>query len=433
MSSNDINILADWQWMKPDVIRRFLSFVWSDFHGNHGTENAKSLTYMSLFAVVPLLTMILAILSAFPSFQIFGTQIQDMLLNNLLPSSSSELESYLSEFTEKAKNLTWIGALMLLGSAYLMLVNVERSFNRIWNVTLPRKGIGSFLLYWSILSLSPLLLGVGFAISSYITSLTLFEKFTEVSDVVGASSVVLKVFPTILTATAFTLIYVAVPNCSVKFKHALVGGIVVAMLFILMNWIFTVFISVASIELVYGTFAALPIFLMWLYACWVVILFGANLVKSIPHFRTSTIRQQLHPTLLVLALLHNFWCNHQKGSSVSISKLIDENWPFKDDQLDSCLGLLRKENFIRECGENEYILNRDLDTLTLWDIQNVMPWKMPVGEDLMKSVPAAVAEHLPDIEALQKAFTGVEKASHEEFSTTIAGHFHNARRKAGSD
>jgi len=93
MSSNDISILADWQWMKPDVIRCFLGFVWSEFHGNLGTENAKSLTYMSLFAVVPLLTIILAILSAFPSFQIFGTQIQDMLLNNLLPSSSSELES----------------------------------------------------------------------------------------------------------------------------------------------------------------------------------------------------------------------------------------------------------------------------------------------------------------------------------------------------
>ena len=113
--------------------------------------------------------------------------------------------------------------------------------------------------------------------------------------------------------------------------------------------------------------------------------------------------------------------------------MIDENWLFKDDQLDSCLGLFLKENFIRECGENEYILNRDFDTLTLWDIQNLMLWKMPVGEDLMKSVPAAVAEHLPDIEVLQKAFTGVEKTSHEEFSTTIAGHFHNARTKSGSD
>jgi membrane protein len=429
MTSKDINIMADWQWMKPDVLWRFLGFVWGEFHGNHGTENAKSLTYMSLFAVVPLLTLILAILSAFPSFQVFGNQIQGMLLNNLLPSSSSELESYLSDFTEQAKNLTWIGALMLLASAYLMLVNVERSFNRIWNVTLPRKGIASFLLYWSILSLSPLLLGVGFAISSYITSLTLFEKFSEVSDLVGARSVVLSVFPTILTTTAFTLLYVAVPNCRVRFKHALVGGLVVALLFILMKWIFTGFISAASIEFVYGTFAALPIFLMWLYACWVVILFGANLVKSIPHFRTSTIRQQLHPTLLVLALLHNFWCNHQKGSSVSISTLIDENWPFKNDQLDNCLGLLLTENFIRECGENEYILNRDLDTMTLWDIQKVMPWKMPVGEDFRKSIPAAVAEHLPDIEALQKAFAGVEETSKEEFSTTIAEHFHNTRKK----
>ena len=225
------------QWIKPEVIWRFLNFVFKESLANQGLENAKSLTYMSLFAVVPLLTLILAILSAFPSFQVFGNQIQDMIFNRLLPSSSSELEVYLSDFSEQAKNLTWIGAVMLLATAYLMLVNIERSFNRIWSVAQQRKGIASFLLYWSVLSLSPLLLGVGFAISSYITSFTLFEKFTEVSDIVGAKSMVLSIFPAVTTTIAFTLLYVAVPNCGVRLRHALTGGLVVALLFIIVKWI----------------------------------------------------------------------------------------------------------------------------------------------------------------------------------------------------
>ena len=241
----------DWFSLKrPQSQWGFVCFVYREFTLNHGLEFAKSLTYMSLFAVVPLLTLMLAILSAFPSFQVFGNEIQEMIFQRLLPSSTSELEDYLANFAGQAKNLTWAGAVMLLATAYFMLVNIERSFNRIWDVSQQRKGISSFMLYWSVLSLSPLLLGVGFAISSYITSLSLFETFTEVSDLVGARSLVLSLFPTVLTTLGFTLLYVAVPNCGVRLVHGLIGGAVVALLFILVKWVFALFIGMASYEFV---------------------------------------------------------------------------------------------------------------------------------------------------------------------------------------
>ena len=434
ISSSEVEPTAV-QWFQPDYLWQFIRFVFREFLNNQGLENAKSLTYMSLFAVVPLLTLLLAILSAFPSFQVFGNQIQGMIFDRLLPSSSNELEVYLASFVEQAKNLTWIGAVMLLATAYLMLRNIESSFNRIWEVAQLRRGISSFLLYWSVLSLSPLLLGVGFAISSYITSLTLFEKFTDLSDIVGARSIVLSIFPTVLTTFAFTLLYVAVPNCGVRLRHGFVGGLVVALIFIIVKWVFSRFIATASYEFVYGTFAAIPIFLLWLYVCWTVILLGANLVRAIPVYRIRTVEKKVHPTLLILALLYKFWTHHQKGSAVTIRELLEQDWAFQDDLLGRCLRLLQEKRIIRTCGEGEYILNRELDSVGLWELLAGMPWNSPTGPDLQDPLPEPLASHLPEYETIRQAFVDAEKMSQQVFSASIAHCFRTGElsRAGGQD
>ncbi len=229
----------------------FMHFVYLNFNRHKGLENAKALTYMSLFAVIPLLTMLFTILSAFPAFQVFGNQIQAMIFDRLLPSSSSQLENYFTEFSTQARKLTWVGAAMLLVTAFLMLVNIERSFNRIWDVRESRRGLNSFLLYWSVMSLGPILLGLGFAISSYVTSLNLFDNFLDISETLGTTSLLLEVFPLFLTPGAFTLLYVAVPNCGVRFHHGLLGGFIVAVSFVIVRQVFTWFISLASYQFVY--------------------------------------------------------------------------------------------------------------------------------------------------------------------------------------
>ena len=386
----------DQQWLRPQTWWRFVCFVYKSFTNNKGVENAKSLTFTSLFAVVPLLTLTVAILSAFPSFQVFGNQIEGMIFDRLLPSSSEQLEEYIASFASQAKNLTWVGALMLMATAYLMLVNIERNFNNIWGVGELRKGLHSFLLYWSVLSLSPLLLGIGFAMSSYITSLSLVQTITQVSDsVAGGSSLRLVLFPMFLTTLAFTLLYVAVPNCGVRIRHAMVGGLVVAISFSLAKKIFTWFISKASYELVYGTFAALPIFLIWIYMCWIVILVGANLVRCLPLFREESAEEKVHPSLLMFALLHKFWDSHQKGKSVTIQSLIQNKWPFQGLKIDEYLDILVERKIIRDLSQDEYVLSQDLHGISLWEFLQKLPWAQPTSDDFQHGTPEVLIPHLP--------------------------------------
>jgi membrane protein len=402
---------------------RFLVFVYQSFMQNDGLETAKSLTYTSLFAVVPLVTLLLSILAAFPSFQVFGDQIQNMLFERLLPSTGSEIQGYITSFAEQARNLTWIGAVMLLVTSFLMLRNVEACFNLIWGVRDLRKGLSSFLLYWSVLSLGPLLLGMGFAISSYVTSLTLFEKFITMPDFFGARSAVLQMFPIALTTGAFTLLYVAVPNCGVRLRYALIGAIIVALSFTVVKWVFTTSIATASYELVYGTFAALPIFLLWLYVCWVVILVGANLVRCIPIFIASHNSAEVHPTLLLLALLHCLWERQQHGEPLRVRTLQDQAWPFKGMQAGKLLSMLEDMHLVRSLERDEYMLTRDLDSVSLWDVLTQIPWAAPKPDELKHPLPTLIAQNLPGSDLLKARFLRMADASNHEFSQSLSAYF----------
>lgn len=411
------------QWYRPEIIWQFLRYVYRRFMDNEGLENAKSLTFTSLFAVVPLLTLMLTILSAFPQFQQFGSQVQEMIFNRLLPSSSEELQSYLQTFSEQARNLTWAGAIMLVATAYLMLVNIEQNFNTIWGVSQHRRGISSFLLYWSVLSLSPLLLGVGLALSSYISSLALFETFTEVSTYVGVNQLFFTLFSLLLTALGFTLLYVAVPNCGVHLLHGFVGGLAVAFSFMVVKNIFTWAMSVASYAIVYGTFAALPIFLLWLYICWVVILLGANMVRCIPLFRESQRDVHVHKTILMLALLHDLWEKHQYGRTLVVDELMRENWPFVDVDIEECLELLISRRIIRAINDDEYILVQDLHVLSVWDFISGLPWALPKPDDLEKPLPEVLQHHLPAWPDVVAQLRRLEEEGRQGFQHSLDHYF----------
>lgn len=413
--------LANRQFMKEWLSNfwHFICFVYQNFTRQKGVENAKSLTYMSLFAVIPLLTVLITILSAFPAFQVFGNQVQAMVFERLLPSSSSELENYFTGFSDQARNLTWVGALMLLVTSFLMLLNIESSFNRIWEVREPRKGLNSFLLYWSVMSLGPILLGLGFAISSYITSLNLFDNFLDISETLGTTSLLLGVFPLILTAGAFTLLYTAVPNCRVRFHHGLIGGLIVALSFTLVKKVFTWFISMASYQLVYGTFAAIPIFLLWIYLCWVVILLGANLVRALPTYSIEYKKDGVHAHILLIALLHKFWLRQQSGKGLSLSELIKDKWPFNKLSITEALKILQDKNLIRDCGGDEFILSRDLQAVTLQQLFSWLDVALPKAKDFDR-LPELIIEHLPNVDSLKDRFADLELASQKEFAVSFA-------------
>jgi len=247
----------------------FARFVLRRFLADNCRQNAMVLTYTTLFAVVPVMTVTFAILSAIPSLQHVSTDIQAFIFSHFIPSTGMEVQAKLQEFSEQARGLTVIGIGMLFVTAIMLLVTIEHSFNQIWKVRQERKGVVSFLRYWAVLSLGPLLLGAGFAISSYLTSLRLFS---EAASAVGGVIPGLQLLPFITTALAFSLLYITVPNCKVPLKAGFAGGLFAAFLFEMAKGAFGLFVTrFSSYTLVYGAFAAFPVFLIWMYLSWMII------------------------------------------------------------------------------------------------------------------------------------------------------------------
>lgn len=189
----------------------FWRFLLQRFLADRGISSAAALTYTTLFAVVPMMTVTFAMLSAVPAFQGVGEQIQHFIFRNFVPSTGAAVQEYLWAFTEQARQLTWVGVLLLAVTAFMMLVTIEQAFNTIWRVRKSRRGVSSFLLYWAILSLGPLLLGSGFAISTYLTSTSLLSG----PDAVVGAKTLLSFTPLLFSVAAFTLIYATVPNARV--------------------------------------------------------------------------------------------------------------------------------------------------------------------------------------------------------------------------
>src|SRR5690606_23067945 len=184
-------------------------------------KSAASLTYVTLFATVPMMTVTYSMFSVIPAFQSLGDQFQTMLFDHLLPNSEQDLGKYLKDFSAQARQLTAAGLAFLTVSAYLMLKNIEANFNAIWGVPRGRRGVANFLLYWAVLSLGPLLLGAALAMNTYLAS---FRLVVGHYDSLGLIETVLQLAPWLLTWTAFTLLFVAVPNCKVPVAHGLIGG-----------------------------------------------------------------------------------------------------------------------------------------------------------------------------------------------------------------
>src|SRR5690606_25872231 len=186
--------------------------------------------------------------------------------------------THLQDFSKQARNLTVFGVIFLVVSAYLMLTDIEKNFNQIWGGLSERKGVANFLLYWAVLSLGPLLLGLGLVMSTYLMSLRLV---IDAYDALGILALVFEVGPFLLTTVAFTLLFVTVPNCKVPIAHGLLGGLVTALVFEVLKGLFTWVVARTSFTLIYGAFAIVPLFLLWINVIWTVILGGAVLVRTI--------------------------------------------------------------------------------------------------------------------------------------------------------
>ncbi|QCP50069.1 YihY family inner membrane protein [Trinickia violacea] len=277
-----------------DTIKRLAQFAAKRSGEDRIPQVAGSLTFTTMLALVPLATVAFALFTAFPIFSSFQASLQGFLADHLMPDQiNSQIFKYLNQFATKAKGLTTMGMIVLFVTAVMTMMTVESAFNVIWRVTKPRPLAQRVLVYWSIVTLGPLLIGVSLSISSYLFTRSPFFAGLRVSALIdwaltGAA------LP--LTALAFTMLYVYMPNCVVQWRDAAVGGICAAIAFELTKRGFGFYVRrIPTYTAVYGAFATVPMFLLWMYLCWFITLAGAMIASALPAIRIGQFHRQRYP------------------------------------------------------------------------------------------------------------------------------------------
>lgn len=240
---------------------------------------AAALSFTTVLALVPLATVAVSTMTLFPVFDERATAIQNWIYSNLVPTASDVIQLYLTEFVEQSGKLTVFGLVFLLVASLMALATIEDAMNDIWRVHRGRRWFQRVLVYWAVISLAPILIVASLSVSSYLFSLPLLY---EQAVIVSFGERLLRLVPFFLEWIAFVLIYMAMPNAKVRFGFAVIGGIVCALLFEIAKRGFAFYLlNFDSYQVVYGALATVPIFLVWIYICWLIVLLGAEIVASL--------------------------------------------------------------------------------------------------------------------------------------------------------
>lgn len=359
---------------------QFILFVIRRFEADRCREQAGSLTYTTLFAVVPMLTVFLVIISSIKALEPARQQLQQLIYSNFLPKTTIAFDKVFNAFTEKSSNLTIIGVLFLFVTTVMMLTSIETVFNRIWRVQETRNGIIGFMRYWTIISLGPILLGSAFVISSTLASMSVLSNNFAGYQVDGTF-----LFWTIsfaLTVLGFFILYWTIPNRSVPLKAAAIAGLFSAIVFELLKNLFGfVMTNFTSYTIVYGAFAAIPIFLLWIFLSWNVVLLGVEISYAITAFHTGK-TQARHPVLMLLDLLELFYRKQKTGKTVTDAEALDVLGRAEIGRWPAYVLLLEKQNLVKRTDHDEYVLVRNLNQVDFWSFYQSLPFTLPRREDL---------------------------------------------------
>ena len=349
---------AAWEFSVALVIR---------FREERATQTAGSLTYTSLLALVPLFTVALAIATAFPVFDDWINTLQDFIFENVLPDTPAvdTVLAQINSFTHNAGRLTAIGLIGFVVTAVMLMLTVDNALNRIFRVHRRRSIVQNVFIYWAIISLGPLLIGASLS-ATYFALRTSFgiPMLDEIADAL------LRAVPFVLTCIALTLLYSIVPARPIEWRHALIGGVLAGMAFEIAKRAFALYLHhVPTYTLIYGAFATIPIFLIWLYLSWLIVLTGAILTAMLPAARSKPERhrapgESLAEALGVLAALARA---HEHGGVVHINQLSRE-LRLLPDRCERLLVRAEELGWAVATGKDGWILARDAASIGVGDV-----------------------------------------------------------------
>ncbi len=265
-------------------IGSFWKYVLQRFMRNDASYRAAALTYASLLAVVPLFVVILKIISILPIYEKLTAKVQAFLFANFVVTKSGIIHHHLNEFARQAGHLSFVGSIFLVFMAITVLFTIERIFNRIWETKLPNHKLKTMLSYWLGLLVAPTIVVVAMIITSIVMSLSFFEM-----EIPFISVTLLAMLPFVLTVLGFSSLYFFVPNCKIHWQHAMLSGLFSTVLFIIVKNMLAWYLASFSIyKLIYGSFAVIPIILLWVYSIWMITLLGAEVCYALGYRNVTT-------------------------------------------------------------------------------------------------------------------------------------------------
>ena len=267
--------------------------LWERFQQDRLGLTASSLTFTTVLALVPFFAVVLAVFTAFPLFSEMKGALEQWLIDSLIPASiAKNVLDYLTQFATKASELGTVGLAVLFVTALSLMLTIDHTLNAIWRVSAARPLGQRLLVYWAALTLGPLVLGGSLAITSYVVS----HSRGLIPVLPGGINLALDTLQAALMVGGLTLLYRFVPNTPVKWKHALAGGVFVAVCIGLAKQILGWYLSsMPTYSLIYGAFATVPILLLWIYLCWLIVLFGAVIAAYLPSLLSGVARRSGGP------------------------------------------------------------------------------------------------------------------------------------------
>ncbi len=273
---------------KSKALSGFLFFLAKRAQNDTVFRVASSLAYTSLIAIVPLFAIGLAIFSAFPVFASIRDQLETFLFQHLTPEFEQEVNQYFASIVQNAGQLTTIGVVGIALTSILLLSTIENSFNFIFKVTQPRHITTKITLYWTVITLGPLLFGTALSMRGYFYTL---QKIVVVDGETG-QFLFRYLIPPAITVISLMLVYVLVPNKKVGLTSALIGAVVAVVLFWFLRQVFgAAILHNATYKTLYGAMAVIPVFLIWMYLSWAVVIFGAVVTAALDEFRQFNSRE----------------------------------------------------------------------------------------------------------------------------------------------
>lgn len=376
-------------------VAAFAQFTWTRFLEDRCFQTAGALAFTSVFALVPLTAAVLGILAVFPGFADWRAQLTQWVFDNFVPTAGSAVQGYITQFADNASKATVIGVLVLLFSAVSLMMSIEDVFNRIWRVQVARSPGARFVIYWTALTLGPLLLVAALAISSYALAL----PFIDAADVqFSLKARVLSVLPFLIVLVALVAAFVAIPNRTVRARHVIIGALIAAVLFEIAKRGFALYATqYASYQQVYGALAMVPVFILWIYVSWAIVLLGASISASLSAFsyRPAWLRLARGNEFSgLLRVLSCFAKAQREGKGLHSTQLLAAEPFLTDDLLQRYLGDLHRVGLIQRGEHGAWMVVRDLATIDLLEIYRAGGYRLAIDTHVPGGHPSEAAAAL---------------------------------------